>query len=394
MKNFNIEFVIDQDLAGFKKYKSANGYDIDCPFCGGKRKFNVNSNKGFARCAKCGDGKDASKGFNSVKLHAQLTGLNKNDAYKDLMKRWSGLPSDAQVVYKTPQKKAIQKTKIVMPSDLRNSFYETLIKKSYLKKDHLLNLINRGLNKTFIEKEGFISTRQEGTKAFTNIIVKALPDDTKRYLKEEGIKYTVPGFINLFKKNKQNMMKVSEGILVPVRNCLGEIEAFQVRHDVVEEDEPRYTWFSSSFTEEGSELNVKNIHHVGFDEYIEKFNKLPGSVYLTEGALKADVASCLVHRPFIALPGISNYSQLKEECEYLKRADCQNIYLCMDMDYREKKEVAQATNKIISIIQEAGLTCYLCDWPSEYKGIDDYLLARAKGKTNIKFSFTKLGGEK
>ena len=46
MKNFPIDWVIDQDLPGIKKYKTYTGYVIDCPFCGNtKHKFDVNLGK-------------------------------------------------------------------------------------------------------------------------------------------------------------------------------------------------------------------------------------------------------------------------------------------------------------------------------------------------------------
>ena len=46
------------------------------------------------------------------------------------------------------------------------------------------------------------------------------------------------------------------------------------------------------------------------------------------------------------------------------------------MDYREKKEVASALESIKEIIDRAGLTYTIVNWPEKYKGIDDFLLAR------------------
>lgn len=390
MKNeISIDFVIEHDLKDYKKSNATNGYNLNCPLCGGKKKFHVDIYRNLARCAKCGNGIDSIKGFNPITLHAKLTGLSTKDAYKDLCKIWQGLPSKTKVIYK--QKKPQKPSTEIMPSNLRDSFYRTMLKNLFLKKEHLSNLLKRGLDKKTIIKTGYKSIFIGNTKKFTDSIIEELPNDTKKYLKEEFAqnkkRYSVPGFYNLFTK-KQNFVNCSPGFLIPVKNALGEIEGFQIRHD--NENENRYTWLSSSYVDGGVETKIRNIHHVGFDEYYKTFGKEPRIVYLTEGPLKGNIASYFTKRPFIAIPGLSNVSQLKEECEYLRRMDCESIYLCIDMDYRNKKEVAQATKKIISIIKQTGLEVYMGSWSAKYKGIDDFLLARHKKETSEKVNFEKV----
>lgn len=395
---YGIQFVVDQDLPKdtFKRTRAAIGFNITCPFCGGKNKFNVNP-KGFARCAKCGDGHDSSKGFDAIKLHSVLTGMNRKEAEQDLNKRWQGLPSDAQVKYLQPD--IPEATEKIMPIELRNEFYKSYLKCLKLKKSHYQNLIDRGLSKEFIIKEGFKSLHDDkNTNELTNKIVDNLDATTKRYLKQDfnklNVRYAVPGFSKLFTKNQNIVTYQNDGFLIPVRRITGEIEGFQIRHDDnVSKNEKftRYSWLSSSFVEGGiGTKDLKNIHHTGFDTFIEKYGKHPETVYLTEGCLKADIASQLCGRPFIALMGVNNISQLADELQAQKNMGCKNICVAIDMDYRDKKEVNQALKKIMKIIREAGLHAILAEWCNEYKGIDDYLLAKNKKETNEKIQFKQI----
>ena len=46
------------------------------------------------------------------------------------------------------------------------------------------------------------------------------------------------------------------------------------------------------------------------------------------------------------------------------------------MDYREKKEVKKALDDFKKKVKDAGLEYKMFEWPVEYKGLDDFLLAR------------------
>lgn len=377
-KEISIDFVVDADLKDFKRTRASVGYNITCPFCGGKNKFNVAPTKNVARCAKCGNGNDPLKGFNAVSLHAKLTNLSYKEAYKDLCDRWEGLKSDVKVSYTLPKKESNKI--LLMPVSLRNEVYNELLKKTNLKSKHKASLLKRGLDLKAIEKNCYKSLATQKTKSLSDEVIKSLSPKTKNYIRTDhrtfNVVYAVPGFVNLFTK-KQDMVKAGEGILIPVRNLLGEIEGFQIRHDKYEENFPKYTWFSSSGEKGGigvSEIN--NIHHAGFDEYYKTHKHYPQTVTLTEGALKADVASFLSKKPFIAVMGVANLKKLMDELISLKNLGCKNLILAFDMDYRTKKEVKSSMRKCISIVKEAGLNLAIAEWDEAYKGIDDALLEK------------------
>ena len=137
----------------------------------------------------------------------------------------------------------------------------------------------------------------------------------------------------------------------------------------------RYKRFSSSEEKYGvSTSGGDSIHHAGFDFESETTPKV---VTLTEGALKATVASILAgNKPFIALLGVKNQSQLPDECRWLKEHGTERINIAFDMDYKTNEVVKQALNDAIQTILAAGLTVNHQPWPPEYKGVDDYLAAR------------------
>ena len=74
--------------------------------------------------------------------------------------------------------------------------------------------------------------------------------------------------------------KKASGILIPVCALDGRVEGFQIRLDHPIEDK-KYIWFSSSNQFRGASIGGP-VHFIG--------NPAAKTVYVTEGALKANVA--------------------------------------------------------------------------------------------------------
>jgi len=51
------------------------------------------------------------------------------------------------------------------------------------------------------------------------------------------------------------------------------------------------------------------------------------------------------------------------------------VVIAVDMDYRDKPQVANALENIKEIISGVGLDYETFNWDPKYKGIDDYFLA-------------------
>ena len=75
---------------------------------------------------------------------------------------------------------------------------------------------------------------------------------------------------------------------------------------------------------------------------------------------------------------VSISKELTDELRYLREHGTEEINICLDMDYRDKPQVAKALSNIKRIIERCGLKYNMLVWPEEYKGIDDYLLSRKK----------------
>ena len=95
-------------------------------------------------------------------------------------------------------------------------------------------------------------------------------------------------------------------------------------------------------------------------------------MYITEGPMKADVASYLSGgKLFIGLTGVQNVRYLADVVSTLKP---RRIVECIDMDCRTNPHVQRAQSKIRSICATLCEEYKLFTWPIEQKGIDDYLL--------------------
>ena len=56
-QEFAIDSVVNMDLPNEVKWSQRNGqFYVNCPFCGGVHKMNINTDKNLWRCAKCGEG--------------------------------------------------------------------------------------------------------------------------------------------------------------------------------------------------------------------------------------------------------------------------------------------------------------------------------------------------
>ena len=57
-----------------------------------------------------------------------------------------------------------------------------------------------------------------------------------------------------------------------------------------------------------------------------------GTVYVTEGILKAEIAWMCTGNPYIGVPGVSNHKGLETVLRKLKEQGLKRVYECYDMD--------------------------------------------------------------
>ena len=339
----------------------------DCPFCGDTRgKMNLNLEKNQFRCNYCGESGGA------IALYAKAHGLSNSDAYREICDILYGGVTAAE--YKTSVKK---KEKLNFPTNSelasvydRNQTYEMMLSMLKLTDKHIDDLVRRGLSLEQIQKNGYRSTPAFGFEQIAKV------------LEEKGCVIAgVPGF---YEKKAGvwtiNFKSCCSGILIPYRTLSGLIQAFQIRLDrpFVDEKgrETKYVWLSSVDEEKGTS-SKSPAHFVGNP-------RDDRAVFVTEGALKADIASALSGRTFIAVAGTGCIDSLKEPFEIIKRNGVSKVYEALDMDKTVNENVARASHKLMSLIKEFGFKTKMTRWkwdknnPKENKGVDDMLLNMKK----------------
>uniref|UniRef100_A0A7C5V1L7 DUF3854 domain-containing protein n=1 Tax=Caldicellulosiruptor owensensis TaxID=55205 RepID=A0A7C5V1L7_9FIRM len=322
--------------------------NVICPWCDSSIRVEghlyINVIKNTFKCHKCG------RQGNALQLYALLTEQDTKEAYKELVKE---IASGSQRLHHIQYKLQGRETqpKYIAPPKTRDKVYREFLKLLQLNEEHKANLLRRGLSETAIKIKCYKSLSVEKERRL--LICKILQ---QKGLSLEGI----PGFFNHKTTGEWDFIPY-RGYTIPVKNLNGQIVGLQVRMD-----EPclsKYRWFSSSSSKDVGTPAEANLHVTGGYD---------GIVYVTEGALKADVAAYLSGKMFIGLPGVSSCH--KQLIQTLQQLQPKLVILAFDMDYREKKEVAYNLEKIKNLLAENGFKFKQMEWDVQFKGIDDYLL--------------------
>ena len=154
------------------------------------------------------------------------------------------------------------------------------------------------------------------------------------------------------------------GLLIPIRNLDGLIVALKVRADEPG-DGPKYTTISSAKhngPSPGSQVHVPLHEGMG-----------SATVRLTEGELKADVATVLSGMLTISVPGVALW---RRALPVLQALAPQHVLLAFDSDWRTNPHVAQAFGQAACALVQDGYAVEVEDWePALGKGIADLLAA-------------------
>lgn len=325
-----------------------------CPRCG-KKRLNINLAKNKFRCPVCASD-DCSGG--TIKLYALFKGISFKDAVREL-KSQQYSDNKFSFIQTVPQTKQAEK----LPPNKISSTYKAFLSKCVLLNVHKKDLLERGLTEEAI-KNGMYKTVPHG-------------ENLKRIISEliaEGYQLLgVPGFYQ-DEETKEIRANVDfiYGYFVPVFSYRGHIKGMQIRLEKTKNPKKRYFWFSSTDLFNGCTCSG-HVHFIGKKE-VQK-------AYLTEGPLKATVASFLSGRTFIAIPGVNATSALTEFLSKLyKQGYIKTIVNTLDMDRYTNPNVAKAIEKIKEIVIGCGFKWEDCTWNPNFKGIDDYLLAKKKGR--------------
>lgn len=334
--------------------RQARSMDVDCPFCGRKKgKLNVSLEKNVFRCNYCGEH------GGMISLYAKLHNLSNAEGYSEICELLhTGSDASNYEVKKTEPKKELPPLMELADTEDRHQTYSMLLTMLTLSKTHKEKLLERGLTEEQIMKYGYRSTPAYG---FANIAAA---------LKESGCVISgVPGFYeNDEGKWAVNFNPKCSGIIIPVTSLDGRISAAQIRLDRPF-DGAKYIWLSTASKKNGVSPGSP-VHFIG--------DPADRVVYITEGPLKATIAHCLSGKTFASVAGVNQYANLGALFASLKQNGTEEIVEAYDIDKYENENVQKGCDHLFSLANKYGFTAHRIKWDSDYKGIDDFLLAKKR----------------
>jgi hypothetical protein len=189
------------------------------------------------------------------------------------------------------------------PVAFRAAVYNNLLDRLELSTTHFDALRQRGLTPEEIARRGYRTAVADRVRKAVDALLQA-------HGREPLL--TVPGFSD---GNGRVVFAAAEGLLVPVRDARGRVVALKVRHDPGHGG-PKYTWVSSRAASSGNPAHVP----------LGVAAPAP-TVRLTEGELKADVATFLSSIPTISAPGVTSWAAAVPA---LKALGAKTVLLAMD----------------------------------------------------------------
>lgn len=262
---------------------------------------------------------------------------------------------------------------------------------SALYSNHKQNLTDRGLDEATIASIGCFSIPKNVKVNYTYYscsLKTAVVNELLKSFKPETL-LKIPGFQkisangkdfitfknSLFNKNTQKFEDI-DGYFIPYYDYKGRLAAMQYRlmQPLYNEQGKliRYLWYASKEVSCGSPI----------DYHIPKKLELDNVILITEGALKAKIASEIIGVRSLAEAGVSNYRKLIQELQLLEEQENKKykVLLALDMDKYTNKDVMTAEINTVALLKGLGYSVTILEWDvTEGKGIDDKLKISSNG---------------
>jgi hypothetical protein len=260
-------------------------------------------------------------------------------------------------------------------ADRLNEVYTTFLDSLTLSKQHADNLLNeRGLFDTKIAQNLYAS-------------VPAYEDrfEVAGKLAESYDLEGIPGFY--FENGKWALHLTYPGFYVPYRDEQGRIVGLQIRQD--KDGEQKYLWLSSSNKERGTSSGTP-LHYVNPEKVREN-----NEIFVTEGALKADIIGQLYNVGVMAMGGVT---VLKAD-SFVASLDntfpsVERVVVAFDMDWGIKDEVRDALSKLLEALRQKYLSVFVLTWDRNLgKGMDDILFKFHSEEISAENLFTYVKAE-
>jgi P4 family phage/plasmid primase-like protien len=243
--------------------------------------------------------------------------------------------------------------------DTLHRIYSALLAGLQLTRAHRAALQCRGLSDAEIDRRSYRTLDVRGRARLAGELRERFGDAVLR----------VPGFVVKQGKDGRPYVTIAgaAGLLVPIRDAAGRVVALLVRRDDPPNGKKKYSYVSST---------KWNGPGPGAPVHCPPFEGDTETVRITEGALKADIATDLSGMRTIGQPGVSMWQRAAKA---LRQVGAKTVRLSFDADVRTNRNVAGGLLRLAQNLKENEFAVEVERWdPADGKGIDDVLAA---GKT-------------
>jgi len=247
------------------------------------------------------------------------------------------------------------------PADDLDGVYRALLARLPLDAGDRAALLARGLPSEHITRGMYRTLPERGRAALARDLVTRVG---------EGLARRVPGIVWRTGDDGRGWWGLAgaPGLVIPVRDLAGRIVALKVRrHDPCEG--PRYLYVTSAPTGGPAALAAVHVPAAALELRADT-----RCLVITEGELKADVATALSGRPVVSIPGVGNW---RRGVELARAWGAPIVAVAFDADASTNPDVARHQRALLAALRAEGFDARLWQWPpADGKGLDDVLLSR------------------
>ena len=248
------------------------------------------------------------------------------------------------------------------PIELRHEVYSHVVKLleengCRLLVEHEKALLARGMDSPRVRLCGFFSFPSQH---LAQEIVDTLGHPKDRLL-------GVPGFLRGDRVAYVQLRDHAGALGIPVRDASGQIGAVRLRVEG-EDEKKKYLWLSAPRLSNVLGCSPGAMCHVP----LHSRELRTGVVRVTEGEIKAEIATERTNTLTISVPGVGLWPTAIEALRELKAS---RVLVAYDADQRRNPAVARALQSFASALHSEGFEVVVEVWPEELgKGIDDVLV--------------------
>lgn len=248
------------------------------------------------------------------------------------------------------------------PADALSRAYQSLLDALPLAAEDQAGLRARGLSDAAIAANGYATLPLEGRARLAREVIDSVGESMAR---------SVPGVVWKVNDAGRGWWSVGgwPGLLIPCRDPAGRIVSVKVRRRGICPDQQRYTYLTSSARGGASADSTLHVP-------LSARAALGARLVITEGELKADVATTLSGWPVVSIPGVGLW---REAIDFAVVSGARTVAVALDMDARTNPIVAHAQRELVQALRVRVEHVELWKWDPRFKGLDDYL-ARPRGE--------------